>query len=192
MNRLWSLLGYDWVADELLSYFRSNLQHRVAVVDGPPGAGKSTFALGVGAAWRDGGGRVAILEGDDLNERRDLYPFQRGISVLDPGWSAVRSAAEFVPKLIDFVAGTGGGVTLAVEGATRLREGARGRKAIFITPEERKIISDLEQAAGHKPMLLIADNIHWWDVASLSLLQQILSPEAIEAYPFLAAIRAPK
>jgi hypothetical protein len=189
MNRLWSLLGYDQVANDLLSYFRSSLQHRVAVIDGPPGSGKSTFALGLAAAWRDGGGRVAILEGDDLNERRDLYPFQRGISALDPAWSAIRSVAGLVPKLVDLIAGTGGGAALAVAGATRLREGARARRTMFMTPDERRIIADLERAAGQKPLLLIADNIHWWDAASLSLLQQILSPEATEAYPFLAAVR---
>lgn len=189
MQELWTLLGHDRIAEQLLEYFRTDPSHRLALVEGTPGAGKSTFARGVAAAWREGGGTVALLEGDDLNERRELYPFQRGLSALDQGWSAMTNVASIVPKILDAAAGTGGLASLAVEGATRLKSAARGSRLLFIGKEQQRILADLERISANKTLLLVADNIHWWDVTSLLLLLDMLSSEAAVAYPFLGRMR---
>lgn len=189
MRQLWSLLGYDKVAAEVLNYFKDGLDRRLAVIEGQAGAGKSTLGLGIAASWRDGGGAVAVLEGDDLNEGRELYPFQRGLSSLDNKWTAIGSVVGVAPKLIDLLAGTSGAITIAVEGARRLHVGLRGKKSLFLSRDEKAIVADLERMAKRKPLLLIADNIHWWDIASLQLLLQLLSEDAREAYPFLKLLR---
>ena len=189
MRQLWLLLGYDTVAEEVLQYFKGGLDRHLAIIEGPAGAGKSTLGLGIAATWRDGGGTVAILEGDDLNEGRELFPFQRGLSSLDRKWMAIGSVAGVAPKLIDLLAGTSVAASLAYEGARRLKAGLKGKKSLFLSREEQAIIADLERMAKKKPLLLIADNIHWWDIASLQLLLQLLSDDAREAYPFLKQLR---
>lgn len=189
MRQLWSLLGYDDVAAAVLEHFEAGLDRRMAILEGPPGSGKSTLGLGIAASWRDGGGSTAVLEGDDLSEGRELFPFQRGLSSLDRKWEAIGSVAEIAPKLIDLLAGTAGAATLAFEGAKRLSAGLLGNKSLFLSREEKAIVADLERLAKRKPLLLIADNIHWWDIASLQLLLQLLSDDAREAYPFLKSLR---
>jgi len=127
--------------------------------------------------------------GDDAAASRPLYPFLVALIDEMPDWRTVlrggtRAAITVTEKSIGSP-GAGGSLfdlltaTLdqRFERATRPLSGA-----------ERGILQDVRRRARRQPTLIIADNAHWWDAASVSLLAQLLSPKLREAVPELRNI----
>lgn len=187
MPGLWELLGYDEVAVRLAT----TLEHQsmIAMVEGPPGVGKSWLANGIGALWNRAGGRTVVAQGDLLRSDISLYPLGFAMAGLSNGWRTLGSSISDVTRIGESLAGTAGIVTATVKSLLAMRPSRQRAKALFLGDAEQQILFDLEHLADGAPFLLIADNIHWWDEASLELLGRLREQRMRDAFPFLAQMR---
>lgn len=187
MSALWEYLGYDSVAEQISAALQRG--SRLVLLEGHPGVGKSWLARGVAAAWETAGGASAVAEGDELRCQVSLLPFNTSTGSLGSALQELGRRASGVAKAAEALAGTAGLLTALVEGVVRLRRHRRLSKLPFIGDEEQQILFDLQKLSGGQPLLLVADNLHWWDSDSLLLLQSLLSAEMQAALPFLDSLR---
>ncbi len=189
MSALEGLLGQDEVASQLVDHL-SRDGNRVARLTGPSGSGKSYAALLTGATWRDAGGRVIVATGDPIHAQRRLYPFLSGVGSLPRDWKGVAAkGSRGALRVADIVAGTGGLGSSVFDVLASVVTG-RGTDALrHLSPEEREVVSELLRASRSRRLLVIADNAHYWDAASLDLLLELLSPRLVEAIDHLANVR---
>jgi len=184
---LWTLLGYDAVAAEIAGAMHEG--DEVCLIEGPPGVGKSWLAKGIGALWQEGGGATVVVEGDPLRTDVSLYPFSFAMTGLGKGWGAMVPAIANVAKAGEVLLGTAGLITNTVELLDGVRRRRRGSRAVLLDDQEQQVLHELGYLARKRPLLLIADNLHWWDEASLALLAQLRAPRMVEAFSFLAELR---
>ena len=187
MSGLWRILGYDEVASDLAADLDQS--RRPALLQGPPGVGKSWLSRGIGALWQRGGGSTVIAEGARAQSDFGLYPFGLALAGLPAGWDAYVPVATSIARVVEAVLGTGGLITGTIEGITSAGPDRRVPSAAFLEEEEQTILHELERLGQGKPLLLIADDLHWWDARSLRLLSGLLDPRLQTAFPFLRNIR---
>jgi hypothetical protein len=84
---VWSTLGYDRIAAQIAQVLADG--DDIAVVEGPPGVGKSWLAKAIGAMWEAGGGSTLVAEGDLLKSDAALYPFAFAMSGLGGAWKSL-------------------------------------------------------------------------------------------------------
>ena len=187
MSDLWGALGYDRVAAEVAAALHNGAD--INVVQGPPGVGKSWLAKGIGAMWQSGGGSTVVAEGDSLKSEASFYPFGFAMAGLSSGWKTVIPALTGVARAGETLLGTAGLITSTVEALASLRR-SRGRDAsIFLGDTEQRILFELERLSGDRPLLLIADNLHWWDLRSLDFLGLMRDARMWSSFPFLTEMR---
>jgi hypothetical protein len=184
---LWKVLGYDEIAGDIAHALDASAG--IKVLEGPPGVGKSWLARGIGALWEHGGGSTVVAQGDSTMSDIDLYPFGFAMAGLPSGWARVAPAAEGVAKVAETLLGTAGIITTIIQGLAATRQGLRHRRTIFLGEREQEVLYDLERLSRKKPILLSADNLHWWDRASLNLLRMLYDPRMYAALPFLIGAR---
>jgi hypothetical protein len=184
---LWEVLGYDRVAAEIIYALGDSSD--IDLIEGPPGVGKSWLAKGVGALWESAGGSTVLVEGDEGKRDVALYPYRSAMFQL-PSWAAsLVPVVAALAKAGESLVGTEGRVTEAVE---RLAAAIAVRKrgaTILLDDAEHDVLNDLERLASKRPLLIIADNLHWWDARSLDLLRRMRDERMWESYPFLAEMR---
>ena len=187
MDAVWAALGYENRLAEITRHFSEG--GRTVIVQGPPGVGKSWLAKGLGASWEEGGGSAVIAEGDISRSHFDYFPFGLAMAGLPAGWSTAVAAAAETVRVAETLIGTGGLVTTTVQGLVRIRKSKRMRQAVFLGEREQQVLASLERLGRSRPILLVADNLHWWDTASLRLLRELVEPVMQETFPFLAELR---
>jgi tetratricopeptide (TPR) repeat protein len=186
MVALWETLGYDEVASDLVRNLSDPT--KVTLLEGPPGVGKSWLAREVGALWETHGGRAVVVEGDGAWSSLPLYPFGYAMIGLPGSWRSVASSAVGVSKAAESFLGTGGLITTAAQGMVSFRRNRKRRK-VFLGDREHEILRDLQRLGKRRPILLIADNLHWWDSESLRLLHSLRQTNLRQAFPFLEGLR---
>jgi energy-coupling factor transporter ATP-binding protein EcfA2 len=184
---LWPALGYDQTAAEIAEALRTASE--TVVVEGPPGAGKSFLARGIGGLWEEAGGSAVVAEGDVFSSDVELFPFGLAMAGLSRGWRSVGRALSGVARAGEAAFGTFGVITSTVEAVGDMRRQLRRGRTIFLGDAEQEILYDFERLADKKPILLVADNLHWWDAKSLALLARLRDPRMWTAFPFLAELR---
>lgn len=187
MSGLWRILGYDEVALALVEDLEQS--HRLALLQGPPGVGKSWLSKGIGALWQRNGGSTVIAEGDRVQSDFGLYPFGFALAGLSAGWDDYAPVATSIARVVEAALGTGGLITSTIEGISSISRGRREPSAVFLEERELTVLHELERLGHGRPILLIADNLHWWDARSLRLLSVLLDSRLQEAFPFLRSIR---
>lgn len=187
MLSVWGMLGYDEVAESLAESL--NASTKTCVLEGPPGVGKSWLARDLGALWESRGGSTVLIEGDQLRADASLYPFAFAMGGLPSRWGSMGPAITGVATAAEVLAGTGGLITATVRAAASSRKLRRRDRSMFIGDSEQVILHELERLAKRRPLLLIADNVHWWDTSSLGLLGRITDERIWEAFPFLSEMR---
>lgn len=186
MGDLWGVLGYDDIGARIAGALQAG--DGIAVIEGPPGVGKSWLARDIGSLWESGGGGTILAEGDSLKADLSFYPFGFAMSGLPSGWKSVGPAIAGMARAGETLIGTAGLITSTVEALAQAR-GNRRRKTLFLGDEEQAILYELEGLARKRPILLIADNLHWWDAESLAFLGKVLDPRMWGSFPFLAELR---
>ena len=187
MSELWAVLGYDELATEVARGLRDSPD--ITVIEGSPGAGKSLLAKGIGELWEEGGGSVAVAEGDSLRSDVALYPFGFALAGLGSGWRSLGSSVAGVAKAAETLVGTAGIITATVQALANASRAGRKGRMLLLSDTEQEILVELRQLAKRPPLLLIADNLHWWDARSLEFLGRLRNPRMREAFPFLADLR---
>jgi hypothetical protein len=184
---LWSVLGYDQIASDVARALSDSAD--IDVLEGPPGVGKSWLAKDIGGLWEAGGGSTVIAEGDLLRSDVAYYPFGFAMTSLPSGWRAVGPVIAGIARAGETLVGTAGIVTATVEALAQARRTRRRKRTIFLGDAEQQILYELERLAKDKPLLLVADNLHWWDTRSLELLGRLRDPRMCAAFPFLSELR---
>lgn len=187
MADLWRLLGYDAVAVGIAEAMKAG--DDVCFIEGPPGVGKSWLAKGIGALWDEGGGATVVVEGDPLRTDVSLYPFSFAMTGLAKGWRDIVPASANVARAGEVLLGTAGLITSTVELLDGIRRQRRRSRAVLLDDQGQQILHELAHLARKQSLLLLADNLHWWDEASLMFLAQLRAPQMIDAFPFLAELR---
>lgn len=187
MADLWSRLGYDLVAEETIRTLRASTG--VAVLQGPPGVGKSWLSRGIGALWEAHGGGTVVAEGDSSRTSFPYYPLAFALGGLASGWKDFAPKAAGVARAAEGLAGSSGLVTAVVHAVAAAKKARRPGRKFLLDDTAMDVLDHLERLADHRPILLVGDNLHWWDVASLELLRRFRDPRMQQAYPFLAQLR---
>ena len=163
--------------------------HALARLTGPPGSGKTWAALRVASLWEQEGGAVLFAQGDAATASRPLNPFLIAVTDQSPRWGRlIRKSARGSVGLAEKVLGSPGvGGSLFDLLATAIDQKFE-RATRPLSGVEREILRDLRRLAKRQPVLLIADNAHWWDAASISFLNILRSNAMREAVPELARV----
>lgn len=187
MADLFRVLGYHRVIDDLSEALRADEQ--IELVHGPPGAGKSSLVKEVGRQWEAAGGVTLIAIGDSGRSSTPLYPFGYALGGLSAGWRALAPVAAGAGRIAEGFLGTRGAITATVELLAKLPGGRKRRHSRFLGEAAQQALHNVEHLGKRKPILFVADNLHWWDGPSLDLLRMLQSQELREAYPFLSKMR---
>jgi AAA ATPase domain len=189
LPNLWQVLGYDEVVAKIAATLHKG--PGLCVLEGPPGVGKSWLANDIGTLWEGDKGKTVLAEGDRLNSDRFLYPFNAAMGGLPREWRAIRPAvASAVRTAETLLVGTGGLFTTTVEAAAAVQKSRRGRRAKYVLEEnEQAALARMERLARKRPLLFIADNLHWWDAKSLNFLARLNDPKMWDGFPFLRELR---
>lgn len=189
MNTISGLLGHDLVVSKVVTALGVESSQPIRIT-GPAGSGKSWAALQVGASWQDAGGSTIIAVGDNRNSNRDLYPFLVGLSELSRDWRHLAThGSRSLLRIVDTLAGTGGVASSIFDLLGSAFRQKLDHSTRILSAAEREIIFDIKRLGRGRPILLIADNAHWWDEQSISLLEQLRSERLREAIPQLAKLR---
>jgi hypothetical protein len=184
---VWGELGYDRIVHDIAQ----SLEHTsdIVVIEGPPGVGKSWLAQGVAAIWEREGGGSLVAEGDALRSEVAFYPLGFALAPLSSIWRSAVAPIATTVRAGESLAGTAGILSGAVGAIARLRPSRVRARALFLGDIEQEILFDLDSHAKRRPLLLVADNLHWWDAASLEFLERLRSRSLQDSYPFLAGLR---
>lgn len=186
MPEVWEILGYEETASEIAVALGES--EDIEVIEGPPGCGKSWLAKGVGGLWEMAGGSTVLVEGDRRRSDVALYALDsamRGLPDRFPLWPLLGKLAQAGEASL----GTGGALTEAVELLVEARSKRRKGRAILLDDAEQDIVAKLDSMSRKGPLLMIADNLHWWDARSIDLLGSLRDPRMAEAFPFLGEMR---
>lgn len=187
MQSLPRLLGHDVVATGIARNLEAGSD--ISVIQGPPGVGKSWLANGIGALWEEGGGKAIVAQGDQLQSEAAFYPLGLALAPLSRGWESIGKELSQVAMAGEQVAGTAGLVTTTAQALSRLRPSRQRARKLYLGAAEQQILFDLDRFGRKRPLLLIADNLHWWDASSLEFLGRLREPRMGEAFPFLERLR---
>lgn len=182
-----TVLGHDEIAHSIAGTIED--ADALFVIEGPPGVGKSWLAKGIGALWAEHGGSTMLAEGDALQGDTPFYALNLALAALSGPWRAVGSDLITVSKSGERVVGTGGLITGAIQAIARLRPTRQRARKLYLGEVEQQILFELERAGGRRPLLLVADNLHWWDEESLELLGRLRTERMTNAFPFLRSMR---
>lgn len=175
MLDLGGLLGQDELVARLVDRLEDPEVLGVRLT-GPAGSGKSYVARSVATNWRENGGICVVAVGDDDHSWRDLYPLLSGLSQAPADWSglATTGSRAAVRAADAALLGSGAGTSIFDLLTAALRQGTE-RALKPYSNLEKDVILDLKRLARSRRLLLVADNAHWWDPVSLSLVNAILS-----------------
>jgi len=181
------VLGYDVIASKAAQSLRDSPD--LTVVEGPPGVGKSLLAKAIGELWESGGGSVVVAEGDPLRGDVAFYPFAFAMAPLGTSWRSLGPAVAGISKAAETLIGTAGIVTALVEALASATRSRRKGRMLLLSNQEQKIMIELGRLAKRPPLLLVADNLHWWDSRSLEFLGRLRNERMREAFSFLDGVR---
>ena len=187
MKEVWELLGYNNFVDEIALSLRGSSD--ICVVEGPPGVGKSWLLSGIGKAWEESGGSTVVGEGDRLHTDVAYHALGFALARLASRWSGFGSLVMDVMQAGENMAGTGGVISATVQAIRQSRPREHKSRAMYLGPDENRILYELEKLAADDPLLLIVDNLHWWDRSSLALLARLRSAQMRESFEFLEGLR---
>jgi len=176
---------------ELVATLFARLEQEQSVgLVGLPGSGKSVSCTALVQRWGKGGNVAISLLGDEFQRARRYFPFQDAISqsnitkdlLLKNASSAVAKGATAIP-----FAGPLAGFVLEKLFA-HSTDSAKARYQ-YLSPDEQNVLYHLQRIAGKNPLLLICDDLQFWDEGSMSLLRIMVEGRLNDAYPFLADAR---
>lgn len=160
---------------------------RIVGLMGLPGSGKSFTCRRLVDAWQEKGGVSLTAPGDEFQRARRFFPFQYAISqsnitrqiMLKAASGAMAKGANAIP-----FAGPLAGFVIEKLFAHSVE--ITKERYQFLSSEEQNVLYHLQRFVGKKPLLIVCDDLQFWDEAALSLLRIMLSGKICDAYPFLS------
>ena len=154
------------------------------LIRGPSGSGKSFIIEGIINYWQglESGNNSLLLFGDVGHAERNYFPFidameqlrkrKLGDIVLKSGSELAKGipfAGDLVSYLIDTISGS---KSVAKQDSVR-----------YLNEIEQLLLIEIDRHVTLGKTIIVADNIHWWDEASLSLLYLIIDGKLNEEFP---------
>jgi tetratricopeptide (TPR) repeat protein len=172
---------------ELLRFEACSRRARI-IVRGPSGVGKSYLLSAIGDHCAAQGKVVVIAAG----EQGIVRPFQPFLRVTGPASARLRTkrfaiqGAEAAARSVPVVGSLVAFVTQAImNDRSRTRRG----KLRHLRSDEFEVLLHLESLVDDSDLLVIADNLQYWDNDSVSLLLDLLRQQfLVEDFPFVARI----
>jgi AAA ATPase domain len=187
--KLAALLGQDVVAARLLADLEDETT-LLARLTGGSGSGKSCIARQVATAWRDAGGVCVVAVGDDEHSWKELFPLLYGLAQTPTDWTGLaKTGSRSAIQVGETIVG-GPGVGTSIFDLLTTGFWQQAERVLRSYPDlARDVILDLKRLARRRSrLLLICDNAHWWDEASLRLVADVLSQPLREAIPQLRSV----
>lgn len=155
---------------------------------GLPGSGKSFTCAQLIQAWTDKDAVAVTAPGDEYQRARRNFPFQYVVSQWSMGKQLLlKSASGAVAKGAAAIPFAGPLAGFVIEKLFAHAVDSAKERYQFLSTEEQNILYHLQKIAGKKPLLIICDDLQFWDEAAVSLLRLMLSGAINDAYPFLQA-----
>lgn len=172
-DSIWKLTRNDRLIGEI-SGFLLEEGSRVALLEGSRGRGKSFLGKTLGTLWSERGGVALLAEGDRVMAEREYFPFSQPHLRLDETWKYFSAATQIVDMILPLLAVYGLTSQGIVNLFRRMKVASLQASVTGLSSRELEILARMDAAARKKPILLIADNVHWWDQASLEFLYLLL------------------
>jgi len=175
----------------LVTEMRRRLESdRIVGLTGLPGSGKSYTCRLLVEAWRQNGGVALTAPGDEFQRARRFFPFQHAISQSDTGRQVIlKTASGAMAKGANAIPFAGPLAGFVIEKLFAHSVEMAKERYQFLTSEEQNVLYHLQRFVGKKPLLIVCDDLQFWDEAALSLLRIMLSGRIHDAYPFLTNTR---
>ena len=181
-----NILGQDTFILEVLSSLGKEAIGTV-LIQGPSGSGKTWMASQIAAQMPEHFALVA--SGDLVRISEPFGPFDRLTEsrgrLESMAVDGVRVAAGVGSTLAGF-GGLGSKVFDWMVSASSTLKNSQGENLNEI---ERKWLNKVRRLSKGRPVVLIADNIHWWDEASLLLLEKLSDKRAWPEDSFVSQLK---
>jgi tetratricopeptide (TPR) repeat protein len=160
-------------------------QDRPAIrICGPSGSGKSWIAQRTADWWQDEGDVAFVAPGDELFSRRPHFPLLLAVSS-EIGSAHTKAVTRLAIEPVSVIPFGGKPLREMLLHLVERSDAETATRTPYLRPDDREILLRMQRAAASRRVLLICDNLQWWDEPSLELLGLLRSPAARTAFPFL-------
>lgn len=185
-SKLDGLLGHDTLQTEAIEYLRDP-GTRAIVLEGPSGSGKTWLAAAIGSALNDMTTLFAV--GDAVRRAENFAPFE-GLTRNQSGMEMVLvQGGRVAAGAGSFLSGFGTLGATVFDWALSVSKALMPSSFADFSEEEWKWLGKLRRMSRGRSVVLIADNIHWWDEASFGLLQKLSETRDWSEDAFLAGLK---
>lgn len=181
------LLYQQRFMEKIIDEIHEGVQH--ILIEGKSGSGKSFTIKQLQIELDKEKYQTIIFDGDYQYDDREYYPFKKAL------FSDIDSSKEVI---IGGVAEASKEIPVAGNIISYLIQSFVAKKNInnnlILNSEEQNILSKLRQILKKSNIVLVFDNIHWWDRRSLQLLKliltnkQILNPDKLNRFTLIFSI----
>jgi hypothetical protein len=181
MSGIDAVTGQARAIRELLGWVSSprRFVQLTAMLSGPSGSGKTWVAQQLAEVVPEEVTCV-FASGDRGNASRPYAPFSEAmLSVRRRSF-----LAEAIPQVARMVPHVGGFMHFLLDYMLTRREAEQARTAFLLDETDREILLRLERLVGSGRLLLILDDLQWWDDKSIVLVQLMLSGQVNDLFPF--------
>lgn len=175
------VFGEKKLIDEIVKQFKTNVNG--AVLRGQSGTGKSFISRKISEYWQENGNKCIYLQGDCLNAERSLYPFNDALSELQASKGDLTVIRKGVSELAKGIPVAGDFVGFLVETIGGRKERNIENATKYLSAQDKMVIFGIDRIASKKELLIIADNVQYFDGPSLSLLNVIVSGKLNDSFP---------
>jgi hypothetical protein len=159
---------------------------RIVGLSGLPGSGKSFTCRLLLDAWQEKGGLSLTAPGDEFQRARRFFPFQHAISQSNIARQVmIKTASGAMAKSANAIPFAGPLAGFVIEKLFSHSVEMAKERYQFLSNEEQNVLYHLQRFVGKKPLLIVCDDLQFWDDAALSLLRIMLTGKIDNAYPFL-------
>ena len=162
------LLYQNVFMEKIISYMREGGQY--ILIEGKSGSGKSYTIKQLQIELAKENYHVIIFDGDYQYDDREYYPFKKSLfsdqdsskDIIVGGIAETSKGIPAVGNLVSYIINT-------------WSERKKSVKNMVLNSEEQNILAKLRQILKNPNIVLLFDNIHWWDRRSLQLLAMLLT-----------------
>lgn len=181
------LLYQQSFMEKIINEIHEGEQH--ILIEGKSGSGKSFTIKQLQIELDKEKYRTIIFDGDYQYDDREYYPFKKALfSDIDSPKEVIIGGVAEASKEIPVA----GNVVSYIIQSFVAKKGIKNN--LILNSEEQNILSKLRQILKKSNVVLIFDNIHWWDRRSLQLLKllltnkQILNPDKLQKFTIIFSI----
>ncbi len=185
-NELESVLGQDVVIANAKTLLQDPVC-RAIVIEGPAGSGKTWIADEVAKSIPDT--TPLFAAGDAVRRAEDFAPFEGLTRKLTGLEKMAVDGARVAVGAGSFLTGFGTLGSKVFDWAISASSALKSANAAEFSEEEWRWLGKLRRMSSGRPVVLVADNIHWWDLASFRFLEKLSESRDWKDHPFISDLK---